>query len=376
MRKISLYLLLSALLAIGLTGCSQEDNSSSIDILNTDPVMVPIDLPAGATLQSATFNIYLTQANAQPITIHRVNAPWDEMTVTWDNFGAAYDPVFSGVFIADFPGWKSVDVSNIVLSWLDGTYENNGLLIGQAVQVYPAAAYNSKEAGVNPPYIEICYSLNGEVTCNRVEVIGDAYIWELQPDYNSGTEINLATGWADPVQLEKKSLLQFEYITETQDNNDGDTTTNQQDPDTTSACTHSIGYWKNHCGLGPQVNEASQYLPIWLGTDGGAGSFQVTDSVVAFEILSQHTYGEPKNGITKLYAQLLAVKLNIAAGASPVDIADYLLEADAYLTETSWTDWESLSRFEKKDVRVLKSYLDDYNIGNTGPGHCDEIDSD
>jgi len=143
-------------------------------------------------------------------------------------------------------------------------------------------------------------------------------------------------------------------------------------------CTYSKGYWKNHAGFGPQDDMVSDLLPIWLGNEGSdtVMSVAVIDAQTAVDILSQHVYGHPSNGITKLYAQLLAAKLNIANGADDSDIADYVLEADNFLTDHGWTDWDDLDRDQRKMILEWKDIFDDYNNGLIGPGHCDGYDDD
>jgi hypothetical protein len=137
-------------------------------------------------------------------------------------------------------------------------------------------------------------------------------------------------------------------------------------------CTLTIGFWKNHCGFGPQDNVLSQYLPIWLGNAGGSRSIDVSDSTIAHDILMRNVYGNNSNGITKLYAQMLGAKLNIAAGADGTDVAAIITAADNFLADHDWTGWKFLSKAEKQMVIGWMSDFDDYNNGITGPGHCDD----
>ncbi len=141
-------------------------------------------------------------------------------------------------------------------------------------------------------------------------------------------------------------------------------------------CTRSKGYWKNHAGFGPQDDMVTDLLPIWLGHDLGdsAKSMAVTDAQMAVDILHQHVYDHPSNGITKLYAQLLAAKLNIANGANGGDVEDYIMEADDFLTDYDWMDWDDLEKDQQKEVLEWKDIFDDYNKGEIGPGHCDDMD--
>jgi len=139
-------------------------------------------------------------------------------------------------------------------------------------------------------------------------------------------------------------------------------------------CTRSKGYWKNHAGFGPQADMVTDLLPIWLGEADADKSLAVTDAQIAVDVLSMHTYGHPSNGITKLYAQLLAAKLNIAAGASPMDISDIINDADGFLADYDWMDWETLDRDQMKMVLNWMGTLDDYNNGEVGPGYCGDDD--
>ncbi len=145
-------------------------------------------------------------------------------------------------------------------------------------------------------------------------------------------------------------------------------------PVTQEGCTRTIGYWKTHAGFGPQEDKVTPLLPVWLGDAGGTKSIEVTDAQTAVDILSMNVYGDQSNGITKLYAQLLAAKLNIVYGASDYDVADYITEADAFLADYDWTDWGSLSKMEMKAVLYWKTSFDNYNNGYIGPGHCDSFD--
>jgi hypothetical protein len=138
-------------------------------------------------------------------------------------------------------------------------------------------------------------------------------------------------------------------------------------------CTRTIGFWKNWSGFGPQPDMVSPLLPIWLGEAGGAKSIAVTTNQIAYNLLTQHVYGHPSNGITKLYAQLLAAKLNIAFGASDDAVDDAIDDADEFLADYDWHDWDNFSKQEQKKINKLKSLFDKYNNGIIGPGHCDDF---
>ncbi len=140
-------------------------------------------------------------------------------------------------------------------------------------------------------------------------------------------------------------------------------------PPTGGGCTRTIGYWKNHAGFGPQADVVTPLLPQWLGTSGGAKSVQVTTAALAVALLDKS--GDASNGINKLYAQLLAAKLNIANGASGSAVLQTITQADLFLATHAAADWNSLSSAQRQQVLAWAATLDDYNNGKIGPAHCD-----
>jgi len=137
-------------------------------------------------------------------------------------------------------------------------------------------------------------------------------------------------------------------------------------------CTYTLGYWKNHCGFGPQPDLVTRYLPIWLGTLNNGKTFKVDTAKKAYDILSQKVYGNSSNGITKLYAQLLAAKLNIKNGAEGSAVASTIAAADSFLSSYNYQDWNKLNYSQKSQVLTWHNTLDKYNNGIIGPGHCQE----
>lgn len=136
-------------------------------------------------------------------------------------------------------------------------------------------------------------------------------------------------------------------------------------------CSLTIGFWKTHAGFGPQADVVTPLLPVSLGTPGGLKTVTVNSAAMAVSILQMKDYGGGKNGIAKLYAQLLGAKLNVANGADGSAIATAIANADAFLAEHSHLDWTSLSKADKSMVNGMMSLFDNYNNGLVGPGHCD-----
>jgi hypothetical protein len=140
-------------------------------------------------------------------------------------------------------------------------------------------------------------------------------------------------------------------------------------------CTVTIGFFKTHAGFtGHNPDVITALLPQTLGSGGGK-SITVTTAAQAVSLLSfkgSNNVFDPSNGINKLYAQLLAAKLNIAGGADGSAVSSTIAAADAFLTTHDSTDWKNLSKSEKQMVLGWMTTLDSFNNGLIGPGHCDQ----
>ena len=136
-------------------------------------------------------------------------------------------------------------------------------------------------------------------------------------------------------------------------------------------CTLTIGYWKNHAGFsGKNRDRVTPLLPIQLGAGGGA-TVAVTTASQAVQILRMRwNGGRPSNGVSKLYAQLLAAKLSIANGADGSAAAAAIGAADLILAVYDHAAWKSLSRTDRRTILNLAMLLDAYNNGSIGPGDC------
>lgn len=141
-------------------------------------------------------------------------------------------------------------------------------------------------------------------------------------------------------------------------------------PPPSVGCTHTIGYWKNHAGIKKQPDMVSQYLTLYLG-DGTGKTLAVTNKTIAVDVLKQNVYGKASNGITKLYAQLLAAKLSIADGADGTPVNTIVTNADTFLAMYDYMDWKSLSKNDQNQVLAWKDALDHYNNGYSGVTHCE-----
>ena len=206
--QIALVIVSVTISAILFTSCQNEPTPVESSQTN----LQKFTLPAGATLLSATYNVKIVAASGQQIDVHRVTAPWEEMVVTWNNFGGSFAPEIVNSFTASSVGWTSVDITSLVAGWLNNTYPNYGLLLDQVVQTWPRTEYDTREYNfsADASYLEICYSLNGSATCDTTRNIGDTYIYQLNPDENNGFKGEMYTGWGYYNDLEKQVLVKFD----------------------------------------------------------------------------------------------------------------------------------------------------------------------
>lgn len=105
-----------------------------------DPVWIvkgmfefPVDIPEGATVEEAVLQLHVlgNSIDPGPLDIFRVDGPWAEMTVTWDNRpGENRDLVVSenAPEVIMNPVLWEIDVTHIVQSWVDG-FPNNGFYL-------------------------------------------------------------------------------------------------------------------------------------------------------------------------------------------------------------------------------------------------------
>jgi hypothetical protein len=179
-----------------------------------------------------------------------------------------------------------------------------------------------------------------------------------------------AGDWASLTEAQQKAIVDWvETLTAYNEGRLGSAACGAPPPPPTGdGCTRTIGYWKNHAGFGPQRDVVTPLLPIWLGTAAGTKSVFVTSAAQAVELLNMS--GNSSNGINKLYAQLLAARLNIKSGANGSAALQTITQADVFLSTHAAADWGSLSAAERQRVLTWMATLDEYNNGRLGPSQC------
>jgi hypothetical protein len=213
--KLFKSLLLSVLFvaAISFTGCNEEPVTSSPTAKT--PTLSKLTLPAGAVITSATFNIYVEDPYNHDITTHQVNVPWVEATETWNIFfgkpAEQFEAASLGGFNAGTSGWKTVDILALVQAWVNGTTDNNGVLLNQPVVGGWLNNYRSKEAGdgSSAPYLEVTYTHNGTSHTDQEPAFMDTWISSISPDTPYGSDALLLNGRPETNYI-KYVLVQFD----------------------------------------------------------------------------------------------------------------------------------------------------------------------
>jgi cysteine-rich repeat protein len=117
-------------------------------------------------------------------------------------------------------------------------------------------------------------------------------------------------------------------------------------------CTLTQGYWKNH----PDA---------WPVSSLKLGSVTYTKD----ELLAIFKTPVRGNGLVSLAHQLIAAKLNVAAGATGSSIDDEIDDADALIGGLVVPP-KGDGYLATSATASLTGDLDGFNNGDTGPGHC------
>jgi hypothetical protein len=304
-----------------------------------------IEIPVGATIDSAMVFFNVTSASDKEVTLHRITNSWDEMMVTWNNFGGSFDATVENSFTPSGMGWYSVDVTGLVNSWIDSTYQNYGILLKET-SPDTFQTFSSKE-GSDSPFLKVWYTLNGSSEYDSTDVFADSYIQSDSGDVNFGNSMELVTGWQDTVEAQTLVSFEIEMVM------------------VYTGCTRGQGYWKTHSFYGPAPYDSTWAL---LGEDSTFFLSNQTNHDVMW------TPPSGGNAYYMLAHQYIATVLNILSGADPSEIQATLDDAtDMFETYTP----EDIGNLRgnnqiRQEFISLKNMLARYNDGEIGPGSCSE----
>ncbi|HQE93372.1 MAG TPA: S8 family serine peptidase [Anaerolineae bacterium] len=145
------------------------------DLLNPDAQIVRSllrfdlsEIPAYASINSAVLRVFYVgyydyENYSRTITSYRISSNWSETSVTWNTaptIGEAYGSVPLIANATQF-GWYSIDVTNLVRGWVNGTLPNYGVMLRGPEHSGSDSSWRSfatKEAGSSyAPYLQITY---------------------------------------------------------------------------------------------------------------------------------------------------------------------------------------------------------------------------
>ncbi|MBK9097348.1 MAG: DNRLRE domain-containing protein [bacterium] len=193
--KLIKSLIFSGLLlsVIFITGCNEA------------PVNPNESIDGGRLSKAVTsvrLHIFNTNANLQTVNIYAVSSDWAECIVTY-NTQPTLHPGPEGSFVTDVNNdWIITDISGIYYKWVDGTYDNFGILLTSAGT--NLERFDSKE-GTNPPFIRITFD---DESYEDIADIADTELNELYPDLNFCNAVYLYNGVVNG--YEKLALLKFD----------------------------------------------------------------------------------------------------------------------------------------------------------------------
>ena len=136
-------------------------------------------IPAGAKVQSVQLQLYKpnsgTPVTGETLSVYRLSRAWNEGTLVggspangatwrtangsanWTSQGGDYDTSYAVTIPYDKnQGWKTWDVTDMVKSWLSGTYPNNGMIVIPSAGI-PNVSYNGGLAGGNTPVLAVTF---------------------------------------------------------------------------------------------------------------------------------------------------------------------------------------------------------------------------
>jgi hypothetical protein len=121
-------------------------------------------IPTGSTINSAILNIY-NYAGTSPTTlecdIYRVTEDWIEATLVDSiehDLSTSYDHiVMSGI------DWYDFDITVLAQDWIDGTYDNFGIVFYGTIGSGTPQYFRSREYAYDNPYLFIDYTAPGSL---------------------------------------------------------------------------------------------------------------------------------------------------------------------------------------------------------------------
>jgi len=172
--------------------------------------------PADFDFSSATFNLpFRTTGNIGDdgtIDIHEMLTPWDEATVSWNQFGAGgpqagvdYDatPIASVAFVGGTTSSLSADLTSLANTWLDDPTDNNGIILivtssvgNWSNNMAPASSETNLGwfNGAEDPHLDIEIAVIIDTPDITIVAVGDESAIEFQSQASINYRLESRTG--------------------------------------------------------------------------------------------------------------------------------------------------------------------------------------
>jgi len=159
-------------------------------------------IPSGATIHSATLNLYLSssydyEGHSVPITPYRVSSPWAVDTVAW-NSAPSYAEAYPATWIIHGYGeWYSFDVTDLVRVWTDGIYPNYGIALRGPEASAGWRGFATSET-IYPPQLVVEYEHEPGFD---LTIVPDAHSVSTEDSTSSVVYLTATGGFSDSVTL-------------------------------------------------------------------------------------------------------------------------------------------------------------------------------
>lgn len=129
--------------------------------------LITIRLPGlieSSGLERAVLHIYMGSSigPGEPVTVHHVTAPWEPSTATWESVsGGRFNADQVASIDTESVGWKELDITPLVRVWLEGSFQNYGIILAApAVAVDSIATFHSSNYPdpLLRPWLEVSFS--------------------------------------------------------------------------------------------------------------------------------------------------------------------------------------------------------------------------
>ena len=159
-------------------------NYGASGTMNTGPIageerqsLIQFDLSAippgpNTNIVTASLNLALGVTGASgpgTLHVHRVTAPWDEATVSWQSFAGAFDPQIDASMANDSP-FLGTNLFYLVQGWVHGTIPNYGILLEQQGPNTTNLWTSEYSNYFSRPTLYVCYNVTcdpGFADCNN-----------------------------------------------------------------------------------------------------------------------------------------------------------------------------------------------------------------